>query len=226
MPKKWILTGLVCAVLGLLDTGSFARADLIDPTGDTFGSQPIQQDITNYNAVFNYGANTIQFTVNFDGAISPASAFAPNSVVGFVEIDTDRNPATGNTSPLVNAFAGPPPFNLGSEVLVDVGSEAFHPGLVDVLDSTTFALLGQVPITFGPNGFGFDLSVNGLLGGNWIVNYALVFGTFLEPTDRAPNGATPAQSVPEPTSLLLFGFAGTAAVCYGWKRRRRSGQPV
>ena len=46
------------------------------------------------------------------------------------------------------------------------------------------------------------------------MNYGLVFGTFSETTDRAPDGSGPAVSVavPEPATLLLLGQGGVVRV--------------
>jgi hypothetical protein len=54
------------------------------------------------------------------------------------------------------------------------------------------------------------------------VNLGLLIGTFNEPTDRAPNGAEPLTTVPEPASAVLLTFGGALAA--GVYSRRRKGR--
>lgn len=214
----------LCLSAYLLVSPHCANASPIqtDPVGDTFGAGPVQLDITSYKGDRNDGLGVIQFAVNFSGTISPASALAPDSVVGFIEIDADQNPLTGNTSPLVNSFAGAPPFNLGSELFIDLGSEIFNAGFVDVRDAVLFNVLGTIPITYSANGFAFDLPLSFLPpGSSTFPNYAMVVGTLAEPTDRAPNGATPATVTPEPASIFAFGLIGITAASWTVRRRRQ-----
>jgi hypothetical protein len=211
----------------LLLAASTASADpilLTDPVGDTFGKGPIQHDITTYGTITDLTSRTVTFIVNFAGPIAAPSANAPNSVVGFIDIDADRNPATGNTSPFVNSFAGPPPFSLGSEFSLSLFSEVFHPGSVDFTTGTG-TLIGQAPITFNPTGFTIVAPLSffaPFTSGDF--NFAVVVGTLLESTDRAPNGATPAESfiIPEPATLALFA-AGLIGLCGCRWRRKHTG---
>ena len=202
----------VAAAVVVAAVGSASAGPIIaDPVGDRFGSTG--PDITGIGADHFDNPGFVTFTVQFAGPIAPPSAFAPNSVTGFIDIDADKNPATGNTNPFVNQFGGSPPFNLGSELSVDLFSELFHPGMVDVTDGFGGTVLATVPITFGPSGFTFLVpnSVFTGVGGSVSFNYAAVFGDFLAPSDRVPNGATPLASTPEPTSLAAFGFLALAA---------------
>jgi hypothetical protein len=230
------VTGAVTVLLSLAAT---ARADSIDPTGDTFGAGAGQHDITSY--VAQILGSDVRWIVRFAGPISPASAFAPDSVIGFIDIDTDRNPATGGTAPWgtplaggnswINFFVDPNPglpsipgplTALGDELYVDLFSEAFHPGLVDVVDSATNNVQATVPITFGAMSFSFSLPTSVL--GNSLVNYGVLVGTFSELTDRTPNGDAPATSearaVPEPASLSLLGAGALSLLGWAWRRRR------
>jgi hypothetical protein len=213
---------LILAGVGLsfLLSASPAAADLItDPTGDTFGVGSPQLDIVSFSG--ERTSTAFVFKVNFLGPISPASAFAPNSVVGFIDLDTDQNPATGAT-PFINIFGPPPPINLGDEFFIDIGSESFHPGLVDVVNALTNIPTGQAPISFTSNGFTISVPFGLLPGANTSINFGVIVGTFNEPTDRAPNGSTPATTtVPEPTSLCVFGliFAGAGFMAFRRKKR-------
>ncbi|MFO0969075.1 MAG: PEP-CTERM sorting domain-containing protein [Gemmataceae bacterium] len=205
-----------------------------DPTGDTFVGGPVP-DITTYSAISNPFALSTTFTVNFAGAISPPSTFAASSLVGFIDLDVDRNSGTGGTAPwggpvtggnnwinfFIPAIPIPAPNDtliaLGDEFYVDLSTEAFNPGFVDILDTTTGGVFATVPITFGPSSFSVTVPFVG--ADNGPINFGLLVGTFVEPTDRAPNGAQPAQTfIPEPNSLLAVTLLGL--IGYGWRRRR------
>ena len=73
-----------------------ARAALVvDPSGDVFNTGTI--DIVGVTTTVSAGS--VQFMINFASAVSAPSAFAANSVLGFVDLDTDQNSATGGTAP-------------------------------------------------------------------------------------------------------------------------------
>lgn len=187
-----------------------ARADaVIDPTGDTFGAGSVRHDMTSVNATF--AGSSLTFTVNFAGQIYAPSALNARSVYGFIDIDADRNPATG-AEPFVNIFGPGPVIALGDEFALDLFSEEFQAGRVDVLNAVS-DVVGTAPITFGANAFSVTVPLALLGGSNGLINYGVVVGTFGEATDRAPNGTLPATStpVPEPATMLLLG-TGLAAV--------------
>ncbi len=210
-----------------------------DPVGDTFGVPPLL-DITSFNGDPTAVPGAMVFNVNFAGAIAPPSAFAPNSVTGFIDLDTDRNPATGGSAP----FGGPvpggnswinyfiqqgavpgPTIGLGDEFYIDIGSEEFHPGFVDVFKTSTNAITGQAPILFGSNSFKITVPLSDLSGATPPYNFGIVIGNFDSPTDRAPNGTNPAVTfvpVPEPGSMMLFIIALAGAG--GYLRQARSRQ--
>jgi len=176
--------------------------------------------------------------VTFAGPIAPASAFAPNSLVGYIDLDTDANPATGGDSPwggpvpggnswinfFVNQGTVPPPLiALGDELFVDLFSEALNPGFVDVRRTSDSGLAGQVAIAYGANSFSFFLP-DALLPPGSVANfnYGILVGTFAEATDRAPNGSVPAQvEVPEPATLTLCGIVSAGMIGWYWRRHKR-----
>lgn len=217
---SWIRPLFAAAILVAAAGPATAGPIMSDPVGDTFAGNPGGPDIIGISAdTFNSAGDAV-FAVYFNGPISPPSAFAPNSVVGYIDIDVDRNAGTGNAFPLTSVFGGPPPFNIGAELTVDLFSELFNPGNVDVLDSSTFLPVASVPITYFSNGFTFTLP-NALFGDpNPRFGYAGVVGDFTAPSDRVPNGAELLLSTPEPTSLAVFGVLGLVAT--GYVRRRRT----
>jgi hypothetical protein len=195
--------------------------------------------IQDYQA-FTFGGQT-RFQIDFMADISPPSAFASNSLLGFIDIDSDRNPSTGGSAPWgsplvggnswINYFIAPnpgtpsipgPTIALGDEDFVDLGSEQGHPGLVDVVDTATDAIVATVPINYGPRSLSLTVPIAGVGGGP--VNYGVLVGNFAGPLDRAPAGSQPATSVvapvPEPAAPVLAGLGSLLAGLAGAFSRR------
>ena len=210
----------------------------IDPLGDTFGFGPVQLDIINVQG--DYSAGTVTITVTYSGLIAPPSAGAPNSVIGFIDLDTDQNPATGGNlsfggpvpggNSWINLFLGlvpPPTIALGDEFYVDLLTETLHAGFVDIIRTSDDANNGTVPIVFAGASFSLSIPFAVLGGDDGIINYGVLTGTFAEPTDRAPNGDAPFTTtlstapVPEPASLAIWSVGLVAAGLARLRRRRR-----
>ena len=202
-------------------SGVEGRAAFItDPTGDVFNTGTI--DITGTQVVL--GSPTTTISIRFFGVVAAPSAFAANSVVGFVDLDT--LPGSGGTAPWggpvsggnnwINFFTPPnpgtpsipgPTVDLGDEFYIDLGSELFHPGLVDVVDTTTNLSVGTAPVSYVGNLLTINLA-SALIGSPSSLRYGALVGDFNSPTDRAPNGdsgllAESPNAVPAPAGLLL-----------------------
>ena len=232
----------LCALSALLCLAPTSEASFVDPTGDTFGTGPTKIDITSYDAAYSGGSTT--FTVGFAGTISAASAFAGNSLYGFIDLDLDRNAATGGfaafpgvTSNIpggnnwINYYAGQgvvpgPAIATGDEAFIDLGSEAFHAGKVDVFSAITNAVLSTVAISYTSNSISLTIPLIGT-GPDAAVAFDILVGTSSQLTDRASNGATAdlshgtSTTVPEPASLTLVGL-GLLGLGLGRARRRRA----
>jgi len=223
MGSSRMIRALAVLILLSLSTPP-SRAGIVypDPVGDTFGVGPVQHDITSIGSTLT--ATDLIFNVTFADTIAPASAASPLSVVGFLDIDIDRNPATGVTdadSGFTIARGGvPAKSGLGVEVFLDLFSESATPGSVDLVNVGTLTAIGSAPITFDPHSLSIDVPL-ALLGGNGQVNYGITVGTFDEATDEARNpGLSPATSVPEPSSLVLLGGSVVClAAVYGRRIR-------
>jgi len=156
-----------------------------DPTGDAFlgfGIGPVKHDITSVSG--SGDSHTFCVTVNFAGPVAPADAFGSDRrVVGYIDFDTDSNPATGFFSN-VDAFC-PQPSGMGVESSLSMFS-------VSGGFATLFSYFGgstQVPVVFGDTSFTAFIPVSAL-GGDSAFDFAMVLGSIYEPTDCAPNGGS------------------------------------
>jgi hypothetical protein len=93
---------LVTAVVASFGGTAFAAVAIPDPADDTFGVGLIQHDILSVTSTIN--PTNVVFGVSFAGAIAPASASLPSSLVGFLDLDIDQNSATGVST----RFGAPP----------------------------------------------------------------------------------------------------------------------
>jgi hypothetical protein len=223
---------LTAAAALLVCCAAPAAADIIDPAGDTFNAFGASHDIIGTTAAVN-GAN-LDLSVTFAGPIDAPSATSPNSIMGYIDFDTDQNPTTlGSLPAVINFFGFPGPVpgplvNMDADFYIDLSTEVFNAGFVDVIDALT--LIGfPVPIVFTPNGFSLSIPLALLGGDDGLLNYSVLIGNAGplgggggEFTDRAPNGVDPGVSaVPEPSSLLTFAAVFSAAGAYFARSRRR-----
>lgn len=206
----------LCAGILVLLCASLALGDL-DPLGDTFGTGAVQIDILSAEAVFD--STNLHLALLFADAISAPSLGADNSVIGFIDLDTDQDAATGVTS-WQELFAPDPPSPLGDEFYVDIESESFHPGFVDVYDAPESMIAGTVPVNFASSSMSMTIPLALLGADDGLLNYGVVVGTFAEATDEFPNGTVPATSQPVPLpGAVLLGAIGLSFA--GWQLRNR-----
>ena len=194
--------GAFVADAALRGAASGLNPVVLDPIGDVRpGPSPGQEaDIASVKST--YDMESLSFTVNFAGPISPPSATGLG-LFGFIDIDTDQNPATGINSN-ANVFFTPR-IPLGVDYSIDVFSEWVHPGIVDVISrrESRLTVVGRVPITFTETSLSVTVPLSVLGGDNGAVNYVAYFGVVSTTTDRAPNGPEPATSVPGPDVIAV-----------------------
>ncbi len=232
-----IVTGLAA---GVLFGAPAAQAGPIfsDPTGDTFNPGP---DLTGVRGQL-IGPSVV-FTLQFTSPVDAPSSFTANSLTGYIDIDRDMNTATtsGNApwgidppggNSWINHFVSPnggsavpgPPIGLGDEFFIDLASEMNYgdQATVDVFD-----LFSNIPVGTGSvSGYGTSTVTIVLpqsllgLGASNDVNFGVLVGNGNhELTDRAPNGALAATTLPEPTSLAVCALSALGA--FGYLRYRR-----
>jgi hypothetical protein len=228
---RTVLAAAAALLIGTADAraGVFAFSD---STSDLLGAGPVQHDIVSYETQYNATETAVTFVIEFAGPVQAASAFGPNSVIGYIDIDTDFNAATGGTAPWgasvaggnswVNHFAntdGNPArrVTIGSEFYLDLGSELFTPGFVGLYRTSDNAEVGLAEATYNGNVMSVTVSTAAL--GRPYFSYAVVAGTFGEQTDQAPDGGVAAISTPAPSGVILAVVGGLSLL--GGRRLRR-----
>ena len=187
-----------------------------DPAGDALPSPSWRTaDIISISSTFD--SESLVFKVAFDDLVFPPSSTDSTQpgLFGYIEVDTDQNPATG-----VRAVAGiffDPPVNLGVDYLIDVGSERMHPGVVDIISRVhkPGLVVGQVPIIFTQTSFSVSVPLALLGDDNGVVNYDASLGVLSSYKDRVPNGTEPATSVPSTDVIAIDNCSGLSVTRSG-----------
>jgi hypothetical protein len=188
----WTILGL-SFVLPLLST-----AATIDPAGDTYGTG-MPFDITSVSGVTDGTSTT--FEIKF---LIPVPASLDANLWGAIEIDVDRNPATGKSSELDYPNMN---FALGVDYVI-----AFYyddePGTAAILDVTNDKFF-SLPAEYGIDYVRITVPVVGS-GGDPHMNYAVGVGDGLDInsaySDIAGNNyAVLVTETPEPGTWALCG---------------------
>ena len=190
-----------------------------DLFGDTIGAPNIAHDIKSISTEVSQSA--ITFAIDFYGTIAPPSTFSLNSVVGFIDVDIDQNSSTGVSSHRTRFGEGDS--NLGVEFFLDLFSERFHAGMVEIIDANTAREIGLAQAIYEPRRFSVAVPLE-LLSNDGIVNYGAMVGDFLDMSDIAPNMGV-AFSVPEPGGGALL-IAGISLLLTGLARVYRGGRRI
>ena len=111
-------------------------------------------------------------------AFELACCVDPFNFGGYLSLDIDQNPATGDPP-----YYGAPGHDIGQDVVVTLFSLGY--GYVDVFQ-TPGSYLGAFPITFEPTGFSFAIPL-AVLGADGDIDVSGVIGTGSGPTDWFPD---------------------------------------
>jgi hypothetical protein len=174
----------------------------------------VQHDILSVTSTVT--ATDLIFQVAFGVPVSAPSAFAANSVSGYIDFDIDQDDATG-----LSIAHGPTSAIPGTDFFVDLFSEQFSPGLANIVSAGSFLTVGQSPVTFAANSFNVTVPLSLIGGDNGALDYRVVLGTFTEPTDEVLGASRiePSNVVPEAGCLVIWGvlsaIAGSAAFYRG-----------
>lgn len=206
--------GGVIGALALAGAAAAQPGTVQDPFGDAsavfeWDGVPVL-DIESAGMV--YDSTQVVVSMSFYTPIAAPSLELPNSIAGFIEMDTDQNASTG-TPTLQNIYS--PPFahiDLGAEFYCDLFTEIAHPGYVDIIVDLGVEPVAIVPITFHDYGFEFAIPLSAL-DDDGLMNFSTVIGTIEQPNDALE---TVGHSVPGPASLALGAVAGLV----GTRRRR------
>ena len=149
-----------------------------DPLGDhitSFGNAIVDIDVV--EGGHDGTGVTLKVTFSQDTVMS--------QVVGYIDLDTDRNPATG-TPPSANLFIPGTLQDIGVDFLLSLFNLPLG-GLVDVLNTTTGVFMGSVPATIVGQSLEITVPLTMLGGSNGAMHVGMALGTFTQATDAAPN---------------------------------------
>lgn len=189
-----------------------------DPVADTLpnlsGNSRPAHDIRTTST--RYAPGWLIMTFRFGGTVVHASESAVNSLFGYLELDVDENPATGEI-PLSNVFGA------NAQIGVDVAVLLFGPETSTVPVFTTFNVIdgeiGLVPVKFDGDSVTVYLPLEKLNGDDGMLEAVMAYGTLDRPTDVAPNdGAFLAR----PADGTIIAAAGAGAQ----PRPRAMGRPL
>lgn len=198
----------------LLSTGflfsNAARADIIlDPQGDAVALFGIPGPVPDLKSMeHSVIGPDLYVRLDFFNPIAAPSAVLPNSVVGYIEFDTDQNNLTG-TLPEQFFWGFPTPY-FGIDYYVDLFTEEDHAGTVEILDAFD-VVTGTADITYGADFLELLIPLTHLGGDDGMLDATALIGTFAQPTDAL-------HDVPAPGTLLLTLLPGLLAL----RRLRRA----
>ncbi len=179
--------------------GTPGKAAVADPIGDTFGTGATRIDVIGFSATGD--GDELVIALSFAGSISAPDSGRGDAITGFVDLDVDRDSATGGR-PFVEFLSGNAT-GMGTELYVPLVTYGSDDGRVDLVD--TAGVLGRVPVDWSPNAMSLRIP-RALVGGDGVVYSAAVVGTLAEATDVVPEtGFVASTGLPAGDPVLLRG---------------------
>lgn len=157
-------------------------ATVTDPTGDTYGVDSVQWDLTRITIARDTGGITVTLDLSAD-VLSPVS-LDDTATLAFVDFDTDQSAATGISSIVDDNRPGTGATGMGVDYFVDIADFNLD-STVNVVNAS-FVVTGTLRPTF--NGKQITVRIpRAMLGGDdGFLNAAAIVGTAIEPTDIVP----------------------------------------
>ena len=176
-----------------------------DPVGDTIGGV-VDLDLDRFSA-FVDGDNLV-LELGFATSFSPADSGQSDVLNGQIDLDTDRNPATGGPAG-ADTFC-PPGAGIGVDATVSLASYSSVTGQMTLTDSGLGA--NSVNAIFTATAVRIIVPTAFLAGTtDGIVDASVIVGSPIAPHDCAPDSGFLVSSVP--ATVPVLGEIGLAALC-------------
>ena len=191
------MTRLALAIFGVValsacshsSTGprtSSLTAKATDPSGDTYGTLPVQWDLT--GLTLTRDTSGIDFAIDLTSNVQSPVSGDSDAVYGEIDFDTDQSITTGTTS-FVDVF-GPGTSGMGVDYVLDL-FDYTPDSLVPVLrynpNDSTYSTVYSLRPTFSGKRISGRIPLSALGNDDGFLNAAVIVGTLREPTDIAPN---------------------------------------
>ena len=157
-----------------------------DPSGDTYGTHPVQWDLT--ALTLTRDAGSISFAIDFTSNVLSGVTGDSDAVYGEIDFDTDQSITTGTTS-YVDAF-GPGSSGMGVDYVVDLfdySPDSLVPVLRYNANDSTYSTVYSFRPTFSGKRISGRIPLSALGNDDGYLNAAVIVGTLAEATDIAPN---------------------------------------
>ena len=191
------MTRLALAIFGVValsacshsSTGprtSSLTAKATDPSGDTYGTLPVQWDLT--GLTLTRDTSGIDFAIDLTSNVQSPVSGDSDAVYGEIDFDTDQSITKGTTS-FVDVF-GPGTSGMGVDYVLDL-FDYTPDSLVPVLrynpNDSTYSTVYSLRPTFSGKRISGRIPLSALGNDDGFLNAAVIVGTLREPTDIAPN---------------------------------------